>query len=173
MRPTPIKNAPDADWIAGLYDAHGERLFGYALMILADRAAAEDAVQEVFSMLLERPRLRDGIRSPADYLRRAVRNECYSVLRRRRASPMGDSDGLVAARKGSAPDPDQQLALSRAIAGLSADQREVLHLKAFEGLTFAEIASAVGIPANTAASRYRYAVAHLREALSADRAGDT
>jgi RNA polymerase sigma-70 factor (ECF subfamily) len=42
-------------------------------------------------------------------------------------------------------------------------QRSVVTLKVWGGLTFAEIASALEIPANTAASRYRYALAELRK----------
>ncbi len=39
------------------------------------------------------------------------------------------------------------------------------HLKLWEGATFAQIAETLGIPANTAASRYRYAIDKLRERL--------
>jgi RNA polymerase sigma-70 factor (ECF subfamily) len=45
-------------------------------------------------------------------------------------------------------------------------QREVLVLKVWGGLSFPQIAAALGIPANTAASRYRYALARLRERLA-------
>jgi DNA-directed RNA polymerase specialized sigma24 family protein len=41
--------------------------------------------------------------------------------------------------------------------------REVITLKVWSGLTFAEIAEALDIPANTAASRYRYGLAELRK----------
>jgi RNA polymerase sigma-70 factor (ECF subfamily) len=48
---------------------------------------------------------------------------------------------------------------------LPAEQREVVHLKLWEGLTFDQIAQLLDIPANTAASRYRYGLDKLRECL--------
>jgi len=45
------------------------------------------------------------------------------------------------------------------------DQREVLVLKIWNELTFSEIGDALGISQNTAASRYRYALAHLKKSL--------
>ena len=55
--------------------------------------------------------------------------------------------------------------LERARQALPAEQRELLALKVEGGLTFAEIAAVLGINANTAASRYRYALEKLRTAL--------
>jgi DNA-directed RNA polymerase specialized sigma24 family protein len=70
-----------------LYDRYGASLYRYALMLLAEPAGAEDAVQQVFTSVL-----RSGVsaRLEADehYLRRAIRNECYSMLRRRRIRPI-------------------------------------------------------------------------------------
>ena len=48
---------------------------------------------------------------------------------------------------------------------LPADQRAVVHLRLWEGLTFEQIAALLEIPLNTAASRYRYGVDKLRERL--------
>ncbi|RYD24670.1 MAG: hypothetical protein EOP86_28320, partial [Verrucomicrobiaceae bacterium] len=48
---------------------------------------------------------------------------------------------------------------------LPEEQRAVVHLKLWEDLTFARIAEVLGIPANTAASRYRYAMQKMRQAL--------
>jgi RNA polymerase sigma-70 factor (ECF subfamily) len=48
---------------------------------------------------------------------------------------------------------------------LPPDQRAVVHLKLWEGLAFEEIAAALEIPPNTAASRYRYGLDKLRERL--------
>jgi DNA-directed RNA polymerase specialized sigma24 family protein len=78
--------------VGRLYDAHGAALYRYALMLLADASAAEDAVHQVFSALLRRPA---ALENELHYLRRAVRNECYSHLRRRRKD-----DELFPARGG-------------------------------------------------------------------------
>ena len=128
-------------------------------MILADAAAADDAIQQVFTALLERPR---PVEQEEHYLRRAIRNECYTALRRR-ARSVAEGPLLELA----APDerPDDRLALERAIRELPAEQREILHLHTFEGRTFQEIAELTGESINTCASRYRYAVAKLRQML--------
>jgi len=52
---------------------------------------------------------------------------------------------------------------------LPAEQKEIVFLKVFDGLTFKEIGSACGISANTAASRYRYGLAKLRQAVEGKR----
>src|SRR5262245_16725150 len=71
-----------SDRLAGLYDRFAATLFRHAAIILADRAAAADAVHNVF-LRLARDRLKADVESLA-YLRRAVRNECYSMMRTRR-----------------------------------------------------------------------------------------
>ena len=55
--------------------------------------------------------------------------------------------------------------LSTALGELPPDQRAVVHLKLWEGLTFEQIASTLEIPPNTAASRYRYGLDKLRARL--------
>jgi RNA polymerase sigma-70 factor (ECF subfamily) len=150
-------------WVSDLYRAHGAALFRYALMILADREDAEDVVQQVFMSAL---RARRSVAAPLEYLRRATRNECYSVLRgrqRERARRASEDELLEVA--GEVVEEAERVALSRALASLPAEQREVVHLKVFEGCSFPEIGALQGIPANTAASRFRYALEKLRLAL--------
>jgi RNA polymerase sigma-70 factor (ECF subfamily) len=62
--------------------------------------------------------------------------------------------------------PEERLALEEALRALPADQREVVHLKTFEGLTFQEIAELTDESINTIASRYRYAIEKLRASLT-------
>jgi len=67
-----------------------------------------------------------------------------------------------------AADPDEQAfrdAFASALGQLPDEQRAVVHLKLWEGLTFEQIAAALDIPPNTAASRYRYGLDKLRERL--------
>jgi RNA polymerase sigma-70 factor (ECF subfamily) len=152
--------------VGRLYDAHGASLYRYAVMLLADPAAAEDAVHQVFAALL-RPSAAARIDDATHYLRRAVRNECYSLLRRHRsrAEDNGTAPLLeqIAAPEGGTA--DERLALERALRLLPPEQREVVHLHMFEGLTFQEIANAANESINTIASRYRYALARLRALL--------
>ena len=56
-------------------------------------------------------------------------------------------------------------ALSEALHELPPQQRAVVHLKLWEGLTFEAIADALDLPLNTAASRYRYGIDKLRQRL--------
>ena len=60
------------------------------------------------------------------------------------------------------PDEASEIRLGEALAALSAEQREVILLKDFEGLTFRAIGSACGVSTHTAASRHRYAMDRLR-----------
>jgi RNA polymerase sigma-70 factor (ECF subfamily) len=169
-----------------LYDAHGAGLYRYAVMLLADTAAAEDAVHQVFITLLApgvTAKVAVTVDDEAAYLRRAVRNACYSRHRERRArgevagepgggdlrgeSGSGTSQPLLEACAAPAGvPPEERLALERALRALAPEQREVVHLHVFEGLTFQEVATASGESINTIASRYRYALAHMRRLLS-------
>jgi RNA polymerase sigma-70 factor (ECF subfamily) len=159
--------------IGRLYDRFGPALYRYALMILARHDAAEDVVQQVFVGLIRgAPRLDE----PERYLRRAVRNACYSRLRApgsRLVDAVGGSGPplleLVPDPAVAGPGPEDRIALDAAIAELPPEQREVLHLHVFEGMTFKEVGEATGESANTAASRYRYALERLRTSLSETR----
>ena len=151
------------EWLGALYDRHAAGLYRYAVMILADRDAAGDAVQQVFTRLVDR---RDRPEIEASYLRRAIRNECFSMLRDRRRRPQAaDSHEILEALSARDEMPEERLAIQAALLALRADQREVVHLKIFEGLTFQEIAELTGESINTIASRYRYALEKMRAVL--------
>jgi len=156
------------DEVAQLYDRFGAALYRYALMILGRHDAAEDAVQQVFLAVIRGGAAR--LVEPEHYLRRAVRNACYSTLRSQAASleAAGDPDRPLLEPRADfiAPSPEDRLALETAIGRLPPEQREVLHLHSFAGLTFREIADLTGDPANTIASRYRYALEKLRALLA-------
>lgn len=155
--------------LAELYDAHAPGLYRYALMILADHAGAEDAVQHAFMGLIKGGVADDRVRSPLEYLRRSVRNQCFSQLReraRRVASLAGSRGHLLEPVAPDGDQPEERLALEQALMALPPDQREVVYLKVYEGLSFREIAALVDMSPNTAASRYRYAMEKLAVALS-------
>jgi RNA polymerase sigma-70 factor (ECF subfamily) len=60
---------------------------------------------------------------------------------------------------------DERIAIEQVLRSLPPEQREVVHLKTFEGLTFQEIADVTETSINTIASRYRYAIEKLRAAF--------
>jgi RNA polymerase sigma-70 factor (ECF subfamily) len=59
-----------------------------------------------------------------------------------------------------------ELNLRRALQALPEDQRQVVVLHVWGELTLSQVAEVIGISANTAASRYRYALTKLRDAMS-------
>ncbi|HME87870.1 MAG TPA: sigma-70 family RNA polymerase sigma factor [Chthoniobacterales bacterium] len=128
-------------------------------------ADAEDIVQEAFVRfwrkqhdIRNRGLLYATVRSIAlDFLRRDSRRA------RREMAAVSDVDQAIP--PAFEIDDDSQRALVAAIELLPSEQREVLTLKIWNELTFAEIASALGISQNTAASRYRYALAALKKNL--------
>ena len=143
---------------------------GPALLLFARRwtnslADAEDVVQEAFVRFWRR---QHSIENRA-LLYAAVRSAALDRLRseqrraRREASVARDGDDHVAPQF-AAMDEGQQL-LAAAVERLPDEQREVVILKIWNELTFAEIASILEISQNTAASRYRYALGALRKNL--------
>lgn len=153
-------------WIGQVYDALGPGLYRHALMIVADRGLAEDAVQQAFMRLLSRGRV-DEVLSVKAFLRVIVRNEAYRLLSARRPAVSLENTDVCLLEPVDLPAErrEEQRRVEQALRLLPPDQREVVHLKVYEGLSFAEIGQTLAIPPNTAASRYRYAIAHLREFL--------
>jgi RNA polymerase sigma-70 factor (ECF subfamily) len=147
--------------IGAAYDRYAASLFRYAVVMLGDPSAAADAVHQVFVAWL---RGANSVDNEEHYLRRAIRNECFSVLRRRQRDRANAAPILEPADRAAA-DTEQQVAIERALRALPAEQREVVHLKIFEGMTFQEIADATGESINTVASRYRYAIEKMRGLL--------
>src|ERR1700730_548943 len=125
MMPRPPDDGPGA-WIGVLYDQYADALYRYAVMILADSAAAGAAVHQVFLRIAGKPA--GHIQSDERYLRRAVRNECYSALRRRRREIGTHDEQLLETVAAIDERPDERLAIEAAIRTLPVEQREVLHL---------------------------------------------
>jgi len=161
---------PTAHPLERIYDGHAQALFGFLLAFTRDEQDTRDALQEVFRRLAERPGLLDGARDPRAFLLRMARNQAVDLMRRRASRDRRASEQAAepATLFEPAPDPgarELREGLDRALAGLPAEQREVVHLKLWEGLTFEHIADVLGISPNTAASRYRYGIDKLRDRL--------
>lgn len=142
-----------------MYERHGPALVAYACGFGLDRGNAEDAVHAVFHRLLREPSAR--LQNPPGYLYRAVRN---AVLNTRRSGAR-----IVAVNEAcfvhTGGDAAAALALQKALGELPEEQREVVVMRIWSGMTLEEIAAASDAPLNTIASRYRYALGKLREAL--------
>ena len=111
----------DDDWIGPLYDRYGASLYRYAVMVLADPAAAADVVQAVFVSLLRR-RASPDFDEP--YLRRATRNECFSALRKRRRDVLASAAPILEVVDAASDRPDERLVLEQALRELPAEQRD-------------------------------------------------
>ena len=154
----------NTDEIEVLYRQHGAALLLFASTISGDRGRAQDALHQVFLKLIENGGLSQAIDKKA-YLfacvRHAVLND--SKLARRHTALEVDSIWF------SPPDRDYagEQNLRRALYALPNDQREVIVLHVWGELTFSQIGDLLGFSANTAASRYRYALAKLRGSMFA------
>jgi RNA polymerase sigma-70 factor (ECF subfamily) len=144
-----------------LYDRHGPALVAYARSFVTDTAAAEDAVHQVFLRLLSPEVERPDV--PVAYVYRAVRNAALNARRNgRRDAPLDPQHGVFKHRGGNM---EAALTLEKALGELPEEQREVVVMRIWGGLTLEEAAAATGAPLNSVASRYRYALDKLREKL--------
>jgi RNA polymerase sigma-70 factor (ECF subfamily) len=144
-----------------VYDRYGASLHRVLCAMLGSAADAEDALQEVFARLAEGRA--QGVRDLKAYLFTAARNEALSVLRRRRRDALFATclPGLIRPAK-PVEEEVREAGLVALLQRLPPEQREVVALKVFEQMTFAEIALLVKAPPNTVAARYRYAIRKLR-----------
>jgi len=144
------------------YRRYGPALLLFAEGLAGERSRAQDVVHQVFLKLLETGRLHDTLDAKA-YLFRCVRNAVLNDRKARQRDVVLDPE--CAWFEPPNRDYAAELNLRRALWGLPEDQREVTILHVWGELTFAQIAEVLGISANTVASRYRYALARLREAM--------
>jgi RNA polymerase sigma-70 factor (ECF subfamily) len=168
-----------------LVERYQGRAFGLALRVLRDEEQARDAVQDAFVKAhgsLARFEGRSGFYT---WLYRLVMNVCIDMKRRDRSGRQVEweeeraveiAQGAEALAPGSA-DPEREgpgaelersqlrAALVRAIAALPEDARRTLELREIDGLSYAEIARAVGVPKGTVMSRLYYARRRVRAAL--------
>lgn len=152
-----------------LYDEHAQALFAFLLNFTRDEHDTRDLLQEIFSRLARQPDLLRGARDERAFLLRLAHNAAIDLMRRRGARQKYHdqlAEHIPVFASGDNPDESAfRESLSNALAELPADQRAVVHLKLWENLTFEQIAEALDIPPNTAASRYRYGLDKLRARL--------
>jgi RNA polymerase sigma-70 factor (ECF subfamily) len=144
-------------------------MYRYLAAKLGSLSDAEDVLQNVFCRLV-RYGVRLGlVRKPRVFIFRVARNEANRFLRAKIQndsaikSAMHFADSFLSSYTG--PDGPTKRLVADALARVPEDQREVVILKIFEGLTFREIASVCDESIPTVASRYRYGVDKLRGLL--------
>lgn len=165
----------DEDALGGFYDATNRRVFGLVLRIVRDRAAAEEALLDVYNQAWQQAGRFDSARGHAlSWILTLARSRAIDLLRSR-SSRVGREVDLEAA----APIPDHSMdpeesalfnqaatRIERALATLTKAQREVIVAAFFEGMTHSEIAEALGKPLGTIKTRIRSGLAALREAIT-------
>ncbi len=153
-----LQRAANGDPLAlsQLYDWYAPALHRVLVAILSSPEDAEDALQETFLKLMDGKMGRaQNVRA---YLFTSARHIALDILRRRKREQNHVEETVETVQSAS---DDLQMLLQL----LPLEQREVIALKVFEEMTFAEIAQVVKTRPNTIASRYRYGIEKLRQWL--------
>jgi RNA polymerase sigma-70 factor (sigma-E family) len=160
--------------VTALYQAHGVGLIRLAVVMLGDRPAAEDVVQEAFCGLYRRWDHLDDPGNALRYLRSSVLNGCRSVLRNRgrlqlRLGQEPSRPDSVESAESTALVGEEHRAVLAALRRLPDRQWEALVLRFYLELSEAEIAEAMGISPGTVKSTVSRALAALGRLLGESR----
>jgi len=149
-----------------------KRVYNYLLRLVGDREDALDLTQEVFLKAYQNlARLEDAGRF-APWLFRIAHNEAFSLLRRRHPEGDGPSELPQETSSYRMYPVELNLAVARALEQLSAEQREAVILKIYQGFKFEEMAEALDCPVSTVKSRLYTALDRLKEMLAPARTED-
>jgi RNA polymerase sigma-70 factor (ECF subfamily) len=156
-----------------LYDLLSRRAFGLAYRMLGDSPSAEDVVQESFLSIWRAAERIDLSRGRLQsYVLTVVHRRAIDVLRTRKGAhsttlpedlPLADERVDVEGTVTKALDGDT---VRQALEGLPGEQRQVVDLAYFQGLTHVEIAEKLALPLGTVKSRLRLALDKMRVSLS-------
>ena len=162
---------------------HLDAAYNLARWLLRDAAAAEDAVQEASLRAFRYIASLRGDDARA-WLLGIVRNTCFTLLERQRSGPDlvefddAEFEAALGAAEGTGADPAAQLEQRRlrtrvdaALRALSPPLREVIVLREFEDLDYAQIAQIVAVPVGTVMSRLARAREKMRSVLSQSNPG--
>jgi RNA polymerase sigma-70 factor (ECF subfamily) len=166
--------AGDDSALASLYDSTSRMIFGLLLRILNNVAAAEEVLIDVYVQVWRQASSYDRRRgSPMAWLIMIARSRAIDRLRsgrqeREREEPLSQ----ISTDRSSAPSPEEVAAASElsrlvrsALSALSPEQREVIELAYYSGLSHSEIAEKLRQPLGTVKTRIRLGMMKLREML--------
>lgn len=168
----------DREAFAHLVERHQQRVLTLCHRLLDDRDEALDASQEVFLKAFREARRFEPRARVSTWLHRIATNHCLNRLRRRAilrwvpfVGESGEGEERVFEPIAEGPDADQQwiarrelAAVRRAIASLPANQRVVLALVRFEGMSYRQAAETLGITEGAVESRLVRAMRRLQAA---------
>jgi RNA polymerase sigma-70 factor, ECF subfamily len=189
-RPADLRNLADEDLMELVcegdarafelvFDRHADAAFSLAHRMCGKRSVAEDVVQEAFLSLWRSGARYDPARgSVRSWVLRVVHNRAVDAFRRAAVRANDDvSDDGIAERLPAAEMTDAEAERREnvrevrvALSGLPADQRRVIELAYFGGLSHTQIAEMLNVPAATVKGRMRHGLANMRTALG-DQAG--
>ncbi len=158
------------DW-RSLFDRHAAGLILLARQWCRSHADAEDVVQEIF---VDRWRKAAEADDPAAYLYACVRFAAMDqrraqgrrLARERSVAQEKETNERETCFQSSLIDQERTAMIEAQLMQLPAEQREVVVLKIWGRLTFAQIARVAQASPNTIASRYRYAIQTLRQTMT-------
>jgi RNA polymerase sigma-70 factor (ECF subfamily) len=150
-----------SNWLEQLYEAKAADLLLYGRALGLSHAEAEDVLQETFLALAERRGMPDN---PEHYCVRGFRNRALNYRRSlwRRLAREVEASRWFENQPSEQPGAE---AVTRRLAELPIEQREVIVLKIWHDYTFEKIGELLDISPNTAAGRYRYGMEKLRNLL--------
>lgn len=153
----------DAEQLGRLLDEHGAALALYASQWTD---TADDCVQEALVELAQQPQRPRHVRA---WLYRVVKNRALNMLRgaqrRRQRESHAMAERFALLQESTAFDRNDSLAAIEAVEKLAGDEREVVVMRIWGGLTFEEIGAALGLSTTTAFRQYERALVKLRDFL--------
>jgi RNA polymerase sigma-70 factor (ECF subfamily) len=159
----------DAEAFRHLVTAYQRQAIGHARAILADGEDARDAAQDAFlSAFRSIDRFEEG-RKFYPWLYTILRNRCLTMLAERKVRRVASIGNLEVLAPTPSVSPEDLIALERALVDLGPGEREIITLRHLDGLSYAEIADLLEIPAGTVMSRLFNARRKLRERLERTR----
>lgn len=154
----------DREAFRHLVERYQKQAVAQAMVILFNRDDAEDAVQEAFIDAFKAIGTFDTSRTFYQWFYVLLRNRCYKITGRRRPTESLDEASLLVSPPGMTD--ETRLAIEKALRSLTREEREIVSLKYFSGLSYDELAAHLQIPRGTVMSRLFYARQRLQGKLS-------
>jgi RNA polymerase sigma-70 factor (ECF subfamily) len=163
----------DQQALSALYDSTSRLLYGLVLGILNDTGAAEEVLLDVYTQVWRQAeRYHEARGTPLAWLTTIARSRAIDRLRAGRTEQQRTAPLDLSIQTANTENLEEALAVRevqarvrRALGTLPAEQREVIELAYYSGMSHSEIASRLSLPLGTVKTRVRSAMMRLREVL--------